>query len=194
MVAATLADIYATALLDLAEETDGRDAVVADAVEILDLLVAHPEIVTTVVDPRRNRQEAERLLTDLFADRIHPHLRDLLYVLVQRGRFGEVEDILRQVLVLDGDRRGVLPVRVTTAIELDPLTRGEVTAGVRRRLGAGAECSFDVDPRIVGGLVLRYRDRRVDLSVRQRAEEMTQRLRRVPLVVAWDDADEKEQG
>ena len=65
---------------------------------------------------------------------------------------------------------------VTTALPLTAEEQETVRKDVLARLGGGATTSFRVDPRILGGMVVRIGDRVVDGSVAGKLENLRQSL------------------
>jgi F-type H+-transporting ATPase subunit b len=81
-----------------------------------------------------------------------------------------------KVVVLEGETVGGASAEFTTALPLTAEEQETVRKDVLSRLGTGATASFRVDPRILGGMVIRIGDRVVDGSVAGRLEDLRQSL------------------
>jgi F-type H+-transporting ATPase subunit b len=68
------------------------------------------------------------------------------------------------------------PVGVTSALPLTPAEQASVKADLSRQLGDIKEITFDVDPSILGGLVVRVGDKVIDGSVSSKVNAMRQQL------------------
>jgi F-type H+-transporting ATPase subunit b len=68
------------------------------------------------------------------------------------------------------------PVGVTSALPLTPAEQANIKADLSRQLGEIKEISFDVDPSILGGLVVRVGDKVIDGSVSSKVNAMRQQL------------------
>lgn len=68
------------------------------------------------------------------------------------------------------------PVTVTSALPLTPAEQSNVKADLSKQLGDIAQISFDVDPAILGGLVVRVGDKVIDGSVSNKVNAMRQQL------------------
>lgn len=79
--------------------------------------------------------------------------------------------------------RAVVPqiVEIRSAVVLDDSNRSRVKSLLRRRFGAQVEPIWQVDPSLLGGLVLRTVDQRLDASLRRQVD----RLQRILLEASW---------
>ncbi len=68
------------------------------------------------------------------------------------------------------------PVAVTSALPLSDAEQAGVKADLAKQLGAISDISFDVDPSILGGLVVRVGDKVIDGSVSSKVGAMRQQL------------------
>lgn len=67
---------------------------------------------------------------------------------------------------------------VTSAVDLDAATRQQVEGSVRGRYGADVQIRYEVDPQLIGGLLIRVGDEVIDGSVAARLRELDGTLRR----------------
>ncbi|HEY4665890.1 MAG TPA: F0F1 ATP synthase subunit B [Anaerolineales bacterium] len=81
-----------------------------------------------------------------------------------------------KVVVLEGQSlRGERAV-VTSALPLGAQEQETITQDLRKQLGSGAAIEFQVNPSILGGLVIRLGDKVIDGSVAAKLSELGQRL------------------
>ena len=167
--------MYARALLEAAKEqgrlTDVREqladftASVREVPELRDLL-RNPQ-----VDPRAKVSILEGLLGE--ADEL---VRNFLLVLTQRGRAPELEEVEREFERLVAREEGRIEVELTTAVELSDEEAREIVGQIERASGRSVEATRNVDPTLIGGIVLQAGSRRVDASVRGRLERLRREL------------------
>jgi F-type H+-transporting ATPase subunit delta len=167
--------LYARALFEAAQEQGRAEAVrdeladfVAAAREVPELgsLLRNPEI-----DPRARRAAIEELLGD--AD---PLVRNFLLLTVEKGRAGELEEILDELEALVAAEQGRLTVELTTAVELTEEEAREILDQIEEASGRTVEASRHVDPDLIGGIVLQAGSLRVDASVRGRLNRLRHQL------------------
>ncbi len=173
-----LAITYGDALLNAAEQT-------GDAQDVLDELDAIRDFVTTkfptfavmMGSPVRSLSDKDRLIiVKTFEGRALPTTVHFLRVLNRHGRLELLGPILRSARSAWDRRQNRHPVSVRSAV---PLTEAEA-ATLRERLaqsiGGTPVLRLEVDPALIGGLVVQVGDDVYDASVRNRLEQLRQRL------------------
>ncbi len=132
----------------------------------LDALLTNPE-----TDSRVKADVLEQVLGG--ADEL---VRNLVRLLAEKGRAGEIPEVAAEFEALVASAEGVIDVELTTAHELSDdqfgAIVGRIEEGSRRRVQA----TRNVDPSLIGGLVLQAGSMRLDASVRGRLERLRQEL------------------
>jgi len=101
---------------------------------------------------------------------------NLIGLLLRRGRIEELPRLAAEFRRLDDERQGIIHATATSA---SPLTKDEVRALTQRLeqdTGGRIELDVEVDPSLLGGLVVRVGDRLIDGSVRSRLERLRNQL------------------
>ena len=161
---------YARALFDLAGETGAQEAVRVDLAALQDCIRQAPRLSGFLGDYLVPRKDRERILRELFAERVQPlTLRGLLFM-ERKRRLALLDDVCTSYREYDEERRGVLRGRLTSALPLAP----EIVDGIDRRISdrvqAQVTLSADTDSRLLGGFRLRVGDMVYDLSVAARLQ------------------------
>jgi F-type H+-transporting ATPase subunit delta len=105
--------------------------------------------------------------------------RALYDSLVETLKANGAEDQLDEVIALFTDLvRGSGPrtATITSAVPLSQQQQMEIVQQLRARHGATLDVEFDVDPSILGGLIIQVGDRVLDESVRSRLVTIQQRM------------------
>ncbi len=105
-----------------------------------------------------------------------PKVLNLIALLLRRGRIEELPRVAAEFRRLDDERQGVTHATATSAAAL---TRDEVSALTERleqTTGGRVALDIQVDPSLLGGLVVRVGDRLIDGSVRGRLERLRNQL------------------
>jgi F-type H+-transporting ATPase subunit delta len=146
-------------------ELDGAAAIVAD--ERVARLLGNPAVaLETRLD------EAEKTIGQVVS---RPVL-NLIGLMLRRGRIEELPRVAAEFRRLDNARQGIT---LATAISAAPLTQDEVravTSRMEQLTGGRVELDLQVDPDLLGGLVVRVGDRLIDGSVRGRLERLRNQL------------------
>ena len=102
--------------------------------------------------------------------------RNLLALLINNDRIGEVGEVIAAWRVEMRERQGVRSVEIATARELSEQDRAELVAGVGKLAGARIDATFKLDKEILGGTVVRIGSTVYDGSVRGRLDRLKEAL------------------
>ncbi len=171
-------DVYAAALLEAAEEKG--EAEVEDAAAGLADLVGYMgkdrdfELFMTAdsVDDEPRRVSLEKL----FRGRMSDLVLNLLQVLNNRGRMGLLRAVARCVQVRMEARHREREITVRTAAPLTDALRERIRRVVGEYVGRHALLIEQIDPELIGGIVLQIGDVRVDGSVAAKLRTVRKRL------------------
>ena len=107
---------------------------------------------------------------------LRKELRNLLAVLINNDRIGDVKDVAAAYRAEMQERQGIRPVEIVTARGLSDRDRDALLAGVGKLAGAEIQASFTLDKSILGGTVVRIGSTVYDGSVRGRLERLKEAL------------------
>jgi F-type H+-transporting ATPase subunit delta len=168
---------YARALFDAAKEK-GRLREVHE--EFSDFVAAArevPELRALLENPEIDHRSKQAALGELLAGG-EELVRNFLALLVEKGRAGEIDEILRELDALVAAEERRLEVVLTTAYELSDDESKEILAQIEEQTGRQVEATRRVDPSLIGGFVLQAGSLRVDASVRGRFQRLRHQLTR----------------
>jgi F-type H+-transporting ATPase subunit delta len=137
-----------------------------DDVPELDALLANPET--------ESRVKSDILARVLVGN--DELVRNLVRLLVEKGRAGEVREVAAEFETLVAAREGVLDVELTTAHVLSDDEFGSIVGRIEQASGRKVQATKNVDPNLIGGLVLQAGSMRLDASVRGRLERLRAEL------------------
>jgi F-type H+-transporting ATPase subunit delta len=176
------AHVYATALHQAARDGGRVREVDRDLRLLISSLGDQPVVLRALVNPGLPREGKHRILAGLL-EGAEPLARNAVLVLAEHGRLPLLVDLQRAYAVLAAEDDQILPVSVTTAVELTQKELDALGKRISDAVGRRAEITATVDPELIGGLVLRARDVLLDASVRRRLEELRRTMIRTPLPV-----------
>ncbi len=181
MIRDPVARRYARALFDAASGRGLLDLVAADLKDIELLLRGSPELQRLLTTPKVDEEGKRRIIRDLFRNRVHDILVELLDLLLEKKRFGVLDQVIEDYGNLLEEHRGVVRAEVTTATEVPVAQERELIAKLEKRTGKTIRLVKRIDPSILGGMMVRIGDRIIDRSIRRGFEEMREKLLEVPL-------------
>lgn len=173
----TLARPYARAAFDTARDA-GAVEEWRQALGLAAEIAATPELRALTGDPRVSGEQLLELFTDVGGDVFFESFCNFLKVLLANDRLPLLVEIAAQFEQLRRAAEQRVPVRVSTAIELDDQQRQRLAERLSRRLGAEVEMQTEVDESLLGGLIVRAGDQVIDASIRGRLERLGRQLTR----------------
>jgi len=162
-----MAGRYATALFDLARETNAIDAVQRDLSAFAALIAASPDLMRLVRSPVFAAEEQEKALAAVLAKAgITGTAANFLRVVAGNRRLFAVRDMIRDFNKLVAAHKGEVTAQVTVAEQLNDARMNEIRAALRDVTGKDVQVDVTVDPAIIGGLKVKLGSRMVDASLR----------------------------
>jgi F-type H+-transporting ATPase subunit delta len=172
-------ETYAEALADALGRTARLDASFEEAIQLSQVLKAHPELPRLLEKPAIRDDEKKALLRTVFSGRLSPIMLNLGLLLVDKHRGGMWRAILNHFVDLIERRRGVFPARVETACDLSAGEQERLKGALEKFTGKRLRIRFLTDARLVGGVRFRYGDLMVDNTIRSYLSELRARLEKV---------------
>ncbi len=117
------------------------------------------------------------LLEGVLPEGSPPELRKFLGVLLTNNDFGLIDEVvnaLREALVEEA--AGPQQAVITTAVALTEEERQKLEARLMEQFGPNLEFLYQVDPEILGGIIIQVGDKLIDDSVRGRLQALRQKL------------------
>jgi len=159
---------YALALRKYVDVHGGGAAVCAQAKKLEAAFSSVPEFDRVMADSKvvSPSRKLALLKTALEPEDMDPGLEKFLGLLVRNGRIGDVRLILHCFIDIYYRSRGIRFAKLTTAVPVGPEFEEKIRACVAGLTGGEVRLSGEVNPEIIGGVVLTVGDYRVDASVR----------------------------
>jgi F-type H+-transporting ATPase subunit delta len=170
MMSEIVARRYAQAYFQLARDAGRMEPWGADLARAVEMF-EQPAVAEAMRNPRVPLQERVRLALNL-TDGLQPETRNLVRLLVERGRTEALPAVLERYRALADEASGLTRVEVTAAVPLDQALEKDIRDTLSRRLGGSIHTTVRQDPSIIGGLIIRIGDRVIDSSVRTRLQQL----------------------
>jgi len=170
---AGLAGRYATAAFELAMEERALEALTSDLAALKKLLATSAELVRLVRSPIISREEQAKAMDALLAQaKAAPLTRKLVLLLAQKRRLYMLADVIRAFEALLARHRGEVAAEVTSAHALSDSETAELRRVLKEKLGREPLLTAHVDPKLLGGLVLKVGSRMIDSSLRTKLDAL----------------------
>jgi F-type H+-transporting ATPase subunit delta len=172
-----IAAVYARSLFEVAQEQNKLDTIREQLGVFADALSDNRELQVFFFSPYFSTTEKEDGLDRAVSD-AEPILVNFLKLLIENHRTPVIFRVRRVVDELWQQENKLLPVTVTSAVELDQATVSQIGDRIAEQTGRKVELSAIVEPDILGGLVVRVGNSILDASIRNRLEQLRKQVAR----------------
>ncbi|MDZ4745297.1 MAG: ATP synthase F1 subunit delta [bacterium] len=167
-----IAERYATALLNTANEVGKAQEVDRDLRMILDTYKSHFDLRAILRSPVVSPFHKKRIVEELWSESIDPLTMDFLKLVIRKGREGFMPEIVQAFDTRLDTQQKLVRVGVTSAVELNDSEKKNVLDAVTKKTGKEAMGTFFVDPSVLGGITLRIGDTVMDGTLKRQLEQL----------------------
>jgi F-type H+-transporting ATPase subunit delta len=172
-----IATVYARSLFEAADDQDKLDEVREQLGQFADALDGDRGLQVFFFSPYFSTQEKVDGLRRAI-DGAEPIFLNFLELLLENHRMPAIFRIRREYDRLWKERNKLLPVHVTSAVELDEQTVSNIGDRIAEQTGRRVELSSRVEPDILGGIVVQVGNQVLDASIRNRLETLRKQVAR----------------
>ncbi len=172
-----IARVYARSLFEVAQERDLLDVIREQLGQFTEALDSNRDLASFFFSPYFSTKEKKEAL-ERAVEGADPVLMSFLEVLIEEHRMPAIFRIRARYEVLWDEANKLLPVEVTSAVELDEETVAAIGKRIREQTGSNVELSSRVDSAILGGIVLRVGNSILDASIRNRLNQLRNQVAR----------------
>ncbi len=170
-----IAQVYARALFEVADERDALDEIHDQVDAFADAMHENRDLAVFFFSPYFSVPEKKDGLKRAVQD-ANPEFQNFLEALIERHRMPAIFRIRTEFDSLWDEARKLLPVQIVSAIELDADTVQSIGDQIGRQVDRKIELSSAVDPDILGGIVLRVGNLILDASIKNRLEQLRKQV------------------
>jgi F-type H+-transporting ATPase subunit delta len=168
-----VADRYATALFELAENDRQLAEIEGDLGRFAGLLDESPELRRLVRSPVFSAEEQGRAVSAVMEKAgLGGLVANLVKVAAGNRRLFMVPDIIAAFRRLVAKHRGEVSADVTSAEPLSDKQLADLNAALKASLGKDVALATRVDPALIGGLIVKVGSRMIDGSVRTKLNSL----------------------
>jgi F-type H+-transporting ATPase subunit delta len=172
-----IAQVYARALFEVAKERDILDEIHDELGAFTKALNENRELAVFFFSPYFSSEEKKNGLKRVVTG-ADPAFMNFLEALLERHRMPVIFRIRARFEQLWDEEKKLLPVEVTSSVELDEKTVQSIGERIGEQTGQTVELSSKVDPDILGGLVVRVGNFVLDASIRNRLNQLRKQVAR----------------
>ena len=166
-----LARVYARSLFEVAKDQGNLDAVREQLGQLSDAFSGSRDLTVFFFSPYFSSSEKKQALARLL-DGAEPIVMNFLELLIDNHRMPVVFRIRAEYDRLWDEENRMLPVQITSAVPLDDSTTASLGRTIGERTGRRVALAANVDPEIIGGVIIRVGNSILDASIRNRLEQL----------------------
>jgi F-type H+-transporting ATPase subunit delta len=177
-IQASLAGRYATALFELARDERKLDAVGESLAALGEAFGESAELRALTTSPLVSRDDALKAIAGVAAAmKLDSVTSNFLGVLAGNRRLLQLPAAIRAFNLLAARHRGETTAEVTSARPLDKDQSGALKKVLKARLDRDVTLDLNVDPAILGGLVVKIGSQMIDGSIRTKIDRLALAMR-----------------
>jgi F-type H+-transporting ATPase subunit delta len=177
MVSDELVHGYAQALFNVVRAEGELDRVEDELYRFGKVLDSNHELKQALSDKSIDKEQREKVLQELLADKVSPHTLGLLDFIVAQGRARQLPQILSELSAMAAEERHAVVGEVRSAVPLDADQRKKLAKALSQATGKRVEVKVIVDPSLIGGVVAKIGDTIIDGSVQRRLQQLREQVR-----------------
>jgi len=166
-----LAQVYARSLFEVAREQNKLDVLREQLGQFADAMKQNRELELFFFSPYFSTKEKQEGLEKLL-DGADDRFMNFLKLLIENHRMPVIYRLRREYERLWERENRLLPVVLTSAVELDQQTVKDLGDRIGERTGNTVALTTRVEPDIIGGIVIRVGNSILDASIRNRLEQL----------------------
>jgi len=170
-----IAQVYSRALFEVGREHDKLDVMREQLGQFADALNENRDLAVFFFSPYFSTQEKKDALDRALVD-ADAEFENFLELLIENHRMPVIFRIRQQYEQLWEQENRLLPVEITSAIELDQATTEDLGRQIGERAGRKVKLTARVDADIIGGIIVRVGNSILDASIRTRLEQLRRQV------------------
>ena len=181
-MAKLISKTYGEALFELAVEENKIDAFLEEVKVILDSLKNNPELYKLLNHPKISKEEKKQVIENIFKGRISDEVTGFLTLIIAKERYKELDAILEYFINRVKEEKGIGTAYVTTAVPLSEIQKKQVEEKLLSTTSyKEMEMVYTEDKSLIGGMVIRIKDRVVDSSIKTKLAQIQKTLYKIQL-------------
>ena len=171
----TVARPYARAAFEEAQK-DGRLSEWSRALQVAAEVVQDARVENLLGNPHVSPEQLSQLLIGIAGPDVGEHGANFVRTLASNRRLAYLPEIAAQFETMKDAAQGTADVTVTSAAALNAAQQQKLAAALEQRLKRKVRLHLEVDPKLIGGAVLRAGDLVIDGSLSTRLERIAYEL------------------
>ena len=174
-----VADRYSDALVELAKE--GKltfEKINTDLQLINSTLIQSKDLNEVLINPTISLENKKEIIEKVFSQDVDVLIINLLKVIVDKGRFSIVPDVISSYGKALDNVNNISRVNVISAVEMTEEAKNRLQIKLEEKLKKSVVLDIEIDSNIIAGLIIRMGDNIVDMSLKHKLEDLSKNILR----------------
>ncbi len=167
-MAQLVSDTYAAALFEVAIDAENVMALYDEYDEVVKTFDEMPEFYEIYNTPKISKEEKKQVIDSVFKGKIDALLLNFLKVLIDKRRTNFVKATYSAFEEMVKEHQNLEKATVTSVVPLTTTQLERLTAQLIKLTGKKVTIENEIDPELVGGLMIQVGDQIIDSSVRRK--------------------------
>ena len=173
----TSAERYSLALFELSEENNLLSQIEDQSSSILNLIDQSEDFSNLIKDPTTSQEDLLKVINTISENNKFESLfKNFLSFLIQKRRFFFVERILKSFIEICSRKRGELKAELKSAKELSNQEIAKITEELTKNFSSKIKLNYKYDESLIGGLVVQVGSTMVDTSIKNKLQQIENRM------------------
>ncbi|MGN0621938.1 MAG: ATP synthase F1 subunit delta [Porcipelethomonas sp.] len=168
--------LYAEALFELSLEAGDPEPVYTELNEYNSLFSENPDFVKLLFSPVIEISEKLDIIDRIFGGK-KSLVRDFICLVTEKNRITYIDKITSEFNKCYNRHMNIAEMTVVSGIPLKPELREKLKSKLEEKSGKKVDLKVEVDPSIIGGMILRYGNSQIDNSIKGRLEAVAEQLK-----------------
>jgi F-type H+-transporting ATPase subunit delta len=146
------------------------------ALQQLAAITAEADVIKLLKNPQLSSTQKAELCLSLLGSSLDPKLANLIRLLAENNRLSTSQDIARLFSDYRAASEKILNVKVSSTVELNEDYQQQLIKVLSKKLGNTVTLTSNVDPSLIGGLIIHANDWVFDASIRGQFQRIKQAL------------------
>jgi F-type H+-transporting ATPase subunit delta len=160
-----VANVYASALLEIAVQKKSTDEFQMELKSFLDTLKGDGDVWSFLMSPRIKKAQKIEIIEKSFSGKASNEVINLICILIRNDRISSISEIYLQYRNLNDKFKGLIRAKVFTAHELPAEEIQSIKNWFNSAYKSSAEIETYIKPELIGGVVIQFQDKIIDGSI-----------------------------
>ncbi len=179
MINKTIARRYARALFAIAEKNKDIEQYKKELTLVVNTVLANPQLDEVLKHQLIEPEKKKSIFDAIFSSQISPIMKNFLHLLMDKRRERFLKEILSEYIMFADQAKNIVAATVRTAVELKPEYEKAIKDKLSYLTGKETRLKIQVDPQLIGGVVVKIGDRVYDGSIKKRLQTLKLQLTKV---------------